>query len=132
MEGWPPPVIYLDTHVVLWLYEGLLEKFSTKARELIDGNDLLISPMVRLELEYMHEIHRCSQGSHVILGELQGQVGLSVCDLPFDRVARKAVEIQWTRDPFDRMIVAHAACRELQLLTKDASIGRHAKLAVWN
>jgi len=125
-------VIYLDTHVVLWLYEGLTGRLSRTARKLIEANDLVISPMVRLELEYLHEINRCSVKSHLIVGELQSQIGLAVCDLEFDLIVRKAAEIAWTRDPFDRVIVANAVCRGSQLLTKDASIRRHTKLAVWN
>src|SRR6185295_15369575 len=125
-------MIYLDTHVVLWLCEGLVQKLSKTARRLIDANDLLISPIVRLELEYLHEIKRCSRASHLIVNELQSEIGLSICDLPFDLVVRKATEITWTRDPFDRLIVAHASCKGLQLLTKDASIRRHTKLAIWN
>jgi PIN domain nuclease of toxin-antitoxin system len=125
-------MIYLDTHVVVWLYEGFLGKLSKTARRLIEENDLLISPMVRLELEYLYEIKRCSRASHVIVSELQTQIGLSVCDHPFDLVVRKATEFNWTRDPFDRLIVAHALCRGLQLLTKDKAIRRHTKLALWN
>ena len=126
------PVIYLDTHVVLWLYEGLTGRLSRSARKLIESNDLMISPMVRLEVEYLHEIKRCSRASHLIVSELQSQIGLTVCDLAFDLVVRKASEIAWTGDPFDRIIVANAVCRGSQLLTKDASIRRHTKLAVWN
>ena len=125
-------MIYLDTHVVLWLAEGLVERLSKTARGLVEENDLLISPIVRLELQYLFEIKRCSRASNLILDELQSQIGLSVCDLPFDVVVGKATEITWTRDPFDRLIVANASCRGLRLLTKDASIRRHAKLAVWS
>ena len=125
-------MIYLDTHVVLWLREGLVDRLSKTARTLLDENDLLISPMVRLELQYLFEIKRCAVAAHVILKELQSQIGLSVCDLPFDVVAAKATEITWTRDPFDRLIVANAVCRGARLLTKDATIRRHTKIAVWN
>jgi PIN domain nuclease of toxin-antitoxin system len=125
-------LIYLDTHVVLWLREGLVERLSKTARKAIEENDLLVSPMVRLELQYLFEIKRCTPAAHVVLTELQSQIGLAICDLPFDDVIRKASEITWTRDPFDRLIVANASCRSLRLLTKDASIRRHTKLAFWN
>ena len=105
-------MIYLDTHVVLWLREGLVDRLSKTARTLLDENDLLISPMVRLELQYLFEITRCAVGAHV--------------------VAAKATEITWTRDPCDRLIVANALCRGVRLLTKDATIRRHTKIAVWN
>ena len=125
-------MIYLDTHVVLWLREGLLHRLSRTARRLIEENDLLISPMVRLELQYLFEIKRCSSAADVILKELQSEIGLAICDLPFDLVASKATEVIWTRDPFDRLIVAHALCRGAPLLTRDASIRRRTPIAVWN
>ena len=125
-------MIYLDTHVVLWLREGLMDRLTKTARRLLEENDLLISPMVRLELQYLFEIKRCSSAAHLILKELQSEIGLSVCDLPFDLVASKATEITWTHDPFDRLIVANASCRGARLVTKDAGIRRHTKLAVWN
>ena len=69
-------MIYLDTHVVLWLCEGLVERLSKTARRAIEENDLLISPMVRLELQYLFEIKRCKRASHLILSQLQTQIGL--------------------------------------------------------
>jgi len=124
--------IYLDTHVVLWLYEGLVRKLTKTARESIEANDLLISPIVRLELQYLYEIRRSRQVAEAILSDLRAQIGLAICDLPFDHVVRKASELTWTRDPFDRLIVAHAISRNVRLLTKDVRIRRHAKLAFWS
>jgi PIN domain nuclease of toxin-antitoxin system len=51
-------VIYLDTHAVVWLYDDTDKKFSNKAKEEIRNNDLSISQMVRLELQYLYEIGR--------------------------------------------------------------------------
>ena len=51
-------ISYLDTHVVAWLYEGLVEKLSSPARQAIEDSTLLFSPMVELELQYLHEIGR--------------------------------------------------------------------------
>ena len=39
-------MIYLDTHVVVWLYAGRTDLFPPLAKSQIDGNDLLISPLV--------------------------------------------------------------------------------------
>ncbi len=36
--------IYLDTHVVAWLYAGRVDLLSTRARTLIDAEELRISP----------------------------------------------------------------------------------------
>lgn len=50
--------MYLDTHVVVWLYEKDEQRISPLARELIESSDLLVSPMVLLEVEYLFETGR--------------------------------------------------------------------------
>ncbi len=42
------------------------------------------------------------------------------------------VHHDWTRDLYDRMIVAHAAVRNLPLLTKDDTILAHYRKAFWD
>jgi len=49
---------YLDTHAVVWLYNNELKKFPTATLEFIEKSQLLISPMVILELGYLYEIKR--------------------------------------------------------------------------
>ena len=60
-------MIYLDTHVVVWLYAGLTEKLSQKAITLIEDNDICISPIVKLELSYLQEIERIKPSAHEII-----------------------------------------------------------------
>jgi PIN domain nuclease of toxin-antitoxin system len=43
----------------------------------------------------------------------------------------QALPLSWTRDPFDRLIVAQAAVRDAPLLTKDRAIRRRYRAAVW-
>jgi len=40
-------------------------------------------------------------------------------------------EKDWTRDPFDRIIVGNAAAENAVLITKDNSILEHYEHAVW-
>jgi PIN domain nuclease of toxin-antitoxin system len=124
-------MIYLDTHVLLWLHAGLLDRFTARGIRLLEQNDLLISPCVKLELQYLFEIGRTTVPAAGIVDGLDGQIGLIVCDLPFALVVNRAVALDWTRDPFDRLISAQALCRGIPLLTKDKSIRRRVKLAVW-
>lgn len=56
-------MILLDTHVVAWLHAGLVERLPPHARELLEDEDLGMSQMVCLELEYLHEIGRLSEPS---------------------------------------------------------------------
>lgn len=124
-------MIYLDTHVVIWLYEGDVEKLSRSARDLLQGDSAFISPAVLLELELLHEIRRLAPTGMKMVGSLSHEIGLTVCELSFASVVQHALEEKWMRDPFDRLIVAHASANDAPLITKDDKILRHYKHAVW-
>ncbi|MBI4601421.1 MAG: PIN domain-containing protein [Planctomycetes bacterium] len=124
-------MIYLDTHVVVWLYVARTDLLSDRAKDLLEKNELSISPMVLLELEYLREVGRLSVGGAAIHEELQERIGLRVCDLPFPRVVQFALRQHWTRDPFDRVIVGHAAASRKGLLTRDDKIRANFPNALW-
>lgn len=124
-------MIYLDTHVVVWLYAGEHARFTGTARRLIETESLLISPVLLLELALLEETGRIKVQAKTIFTELQESLALSICDLPFAEVSVAALQLKWTRDPFDRLIVAQAFTRGAKLITKDRSIRRHFKDAVW-
>ena len=126
------PLIYLDTHVVTWMFAGRLDLFPARVRELLDSSDLLISPAVQLELQYLFEIRRTAEPAKVVLESLGREVGLKVCDLPFPDVVEIALSLDWTRDPFDRLLVSQAELRGTPLITKDRHIRDHFPRAVWN
>ena len=125
-------LIYLDTHVVVWLYAAEIERFSTKARSLIEASKLFISPMVQLELQYLNDINRITAHSAVILENLSVTIGLRMCDTSFSRIISESISDNWTRDPFDRIIVATAATSNSILLTKDENILSNYPQAVWD
>ncbi len=125
------PLIYLDTHVAAWLFAGKTDPLPPRVRARIEENDLLISPAAVLELQYLYEIERVSEPAQVVLDALGPEIGLKVCDLPFPRIAEAALGLGWTRDPFDRLIVAQSMIRGASLLTKDRVIHDHYPQAVW-
>ena len=125
-------MIYLDTHTVVWLYSGELHFFSERACQLIEENELLISPLVLLELQYLFEIKRITVEPTVIFDSLAESVGLQKCRASFARVIADAMRMSWTRDPFDRIITATAMIHQAPLLTKDETIRREYGLAVWD
>lgn len=124
-------MIYLDTHVVVWLYAGLGQNLSDTVRQLINRHDILISPIVLLECQYLFEIEKIRVPGAEIEADLTHIIGLKVCKEPFARVVKEAVDSPWTRDPFDRLIVAHAAVKDAILLTKDQKIRAHYANARW-
>jgi len=54
-----------------------------------------------------------------------------VCDQRFDRVIEAAEAQDWTRDPFDRIIVAQAGLAAATLVTKDQPIRDRYAMAAW-
>ena len=122
---------YLDTHCIIWLYEDDQERFSPLAKDLIDRYDLFFSPMVRLELKYLFELKRIHFSPATILSDLKLEIDLTECNHTFEQVIQSALGLSWTRDPFDRIIVAQAAIGGNILLTKDRVILDNYKHAVW-
>jgi PIN domain nuclease of toxin-antitoxin system len=124
-------VTYLDTHIVVWLYDGEVSKLTKAAIDRIQEDELFVSPAVVLELQLLHEIKRVRPTAMRIIDQLSTDVGVSVCQLPFAAVVEHALAEKWVRDPFDRLIVAHAAANEAPLITKDEKIRRHYRRSIW-
>lgn len=124
-------MIYLDTHIVVWLYQKDRNRFTPETLALIDKEELLISPMVELEIEYLFEIDKINIRAEIILDYLKDKTGLKVCENSFSSIVQKATSMKWTRDPFDRIITAHAAIGDSILITKDKQIRKHYPGAFW-
>jgi PIN domain nuclease of toxin-antitoxin system len=122
---------YLDTHVVVWLYDALTDRLSQAATEAIEDNDLVISRMVELELQFLHEIGRLRVKPTEIIRHLSTQIGLRLSDVELERIVRAAAGMGWTRDVFDRLIAAESATMDIPLITKDRTIRAHHKLSIW-
>jgi PIN domain nuclease of toxin-antitoxin system len=124
-------VVRLDTHIVVWLYAGTPERLSKSATEAINNNDLVVSPIVELELTYLFEIGRLAVNGSTIIGDLRQRIGLSLSDTSMAAVMQAAGALSWTRDPFDRIIVGDAIASNTRLLTKDEKIRDNSVLAFW-
>jgi PIN domain nuclease of toxin-antitoxin system len=127
-----PLIAYLDTHVVLWLAAGDIKRLSPKARSLMERSELLLSAMAYMELEFLHEIGRTKFRAADILKKVEYETNLRLCDLSFATIASAALDEQWTRDPFDRLIVANAKAKGFAaLITADETIAQHYPRTVW-
>jgi PIN domain nuclease of toxin-antitoxin system len=125
-------VIYLDTHVIIWLYADKGERLSDSARRFLEeSSTILISPMVMLELDFLFEINRTTCGAGPVFNYLHERIRVEICEKPFSSIVAQASSQNWTRDPFDRLITAHAALDRNLLITKDETIRSHYLHAVW-
>jgi PIN domain nuclease of toxin-antitoxin system len=125
-------MIYIDTHVAAWLYAGLVDKLNPAVMDLLNREILLVSPMVVLELEYLYETGKTADSAESVFKGLQDQIGIGICKKPFSEVIFLANHQKWTRDPFDRIIVAQSAIDSSLLITKDRLIHQHYPHAFWN
>ncbi len=100
-------------------------------RSRIELEYTFVSPVVELELTYLYEVGRVTEPAAAPLRALARTIGLAITDAPLATVTRAAVELSWTRDPFDRLIAAHAIAIGAPLLTADRTILEHLPLATW-
>lgn len=86
-------MIYLDTHVVVWLYAGLVNQFSETIKNYLNEEELLISPIVRLELQYLYEMGRVNIPANEIVLDLSDRIGLKDCAKDFNTVISQAITV---------------------------------------
>lgn len=85
-----------------------------------------------LELAYLHEVGKARDSVPMMLAALRRSIGLEVIDVPFAELVDTAVGLAWTRDPFDRLIAAHAIVADIHLITADRTILANLPLATWD
>lgn len=110
-------MILLDTNALLWL-----DQHHRRARPLARAKDALaVSPATLLELHFLIECDRIRLRSGTVEDLLDDDRWEVDDPRSLDWFARAAEE-SWTRDPFDRLIVAHARLRQWRLATGDAAL----------
>jgi PIN domain nuclease of toxin-antitoxin system len=67
-----------------------------------------------------------------MLAALRQSIGLQVEDVSLAELVQAAQSLSWTRDPFDRLIAAHAIVADVPLLTADMTIRENLPLAAWD
>jgi PIN domain nuclease of toxin-antitoxin system len=111
------PVILLDTNAIIWLDQGHRRVRGLTAR----GHRAYISPASLLELQFLLEAGRIRLGSST-LREVARDARWVLDDPPAAAWFEQALEQGWTRDPFDRLLVAHARLRGWRLATGDGAL----------
>ena len=124
-------MILLDTHVVVWLYAGLLSRISASVQRRLNNERLGLSPFVQLELAYLYEIGRVTTPAVTVIEDLASRLELVIADVAAASVCSAAMGLTWTRDPFDRLLAAQAVTSGLTLVTKDVTLREHLSLAWW-
>jgi PIN domain nuclease of toxin-antitoxin system len=123
-----PPAVLLDTHALLWLVSAP-EKVSDAAREVLgDPNtEVIVSAASAWEIAIKTRLGRLD-GEPLLTAWADIIADMTATDLAIDAGdAIMAGRLPWEhKDPFDRMLVAQAARRNLTIATSDAYILRSA------
>jgi len=90
---------------------------------LVGRPSLRVSPVSILELRLLAEVGRIRLAIRDVLADDRWRVD----EPPSADWFISAVEESWTRDPFDRLLVAHARLRGWRLATADAEILTHLR-----
>lgn len=108
-------MILLDTNAVLWAHLG-----RPRARPLRrHAGRLRVSPATILELHFLVESGRLRAADAAAIEDVVADDRWKVDEAPAAAWFRTAGRLAWTRDPFDRLIVAHAQLRGWRLATGD-------------
>jgi PIN domain nuclease of toxin-antitoxin system len=124
-------IAFFDTNALVLLGEGRAERFGAQARRLVVSADRRVSPIVLLELHFLSETGRLKGDPNRFYAEVLDECDIVESQDPVVAVAREAASFTWTRDPFDRLIVATAMLHHAKLITKDGVIRDHFDGAVW-
>lgn len=113
----------LDTHFLIWLTLGSsrLSKFPWLERYRPWG----ISPVSLLEIQYLAEVGRLEVQNPEFTEQVLRDERFVVDEVPLLSLMRHALVLSWTRDPFDRLLAAHSAARQIPLCTTDRTIRTH-------
>lgn len=125
-------MIHLDTHVVVWLFSRKRSRIPGSVQRRIDRERPAVSPMVEVELAFLYEVGTMRSSPQEVLDDLRANLELAISDAPFAAVTRAAVDLSWTRDPFDRLIAAQSLVDRAPLITADETILANVPSAVWD
>jgi PIN domain nuclease of toxin-antitoxin system len=116
--------LLLDTHFLIWLVleSKRLANFPWLDRYRPWG----VSPVSFLEIQFLAEVGRLSVSNPEFTSTVMKDRRFIIDDISLETLVGHALKIDWTRDPFDRLLVAHSLARRVALCTTDRAIrSRH-------
>lgn len=124
-------MIHLDTNALIWLVKAEHDRLSGPARQAIIREPPTVSPIVVLELQLLHDVGRIPFSPEAALEYLKAEFDLAISQTGLDLVISAARPLNWTRDPFDRLVCGAAIADGAGLITSDRHIRQHFPGAIW-
>jgi PIN domain nuclease of toxin-antitoxin system len=119
--------LLLDTHFLIWL--ALNSKRLANFPWLDRYRPWGLSPVSFLEIQFLAEVGRLSVSNPEFTSAVMNDRRFIVDDISLATLIGHALRLDWTRDPFDRLLVAHSLARRVAFCTTDRVIrSRHRLL----
>ena len=120
-------MILLDTNALLWLHKG-----HPRSRPLVATfQRLYVSPASTLELQFLVEAGRLRLRGQATVNDLVDDDRWAIDDPPSDRWFATAVDVGWSKDPFDRLLAAQALLHGLPVISDDADLDEYGVSRHW-
>ena len=118
--------LLLDTHFLIWttLDSARLRRFPWLGQYL----PWTVSPVSLLELQYLSEIGRVNAKLPEFTEALLQDSRFVIDEVPLLPLVREAFGLDWTRDPFDRLLAGHSSVRGVPLCTVDRVLVENHRL----
>jgi len=110
-------VILLDTNALIWVLQRHRRAAVLQARA-----RLQMSPASLLELQLLVESGKLRLQGDRSTASIAADPRCVLDEPPAGPWFEQAIEVTWTRDPFDRLLVAHARLRGWKLATGDSML----------
>lgn len=119
--------VLIDTHFIIWITQQ--SQRLTAYPWLDNYRPWGVSPISLLEIQCLSEIGRLEVDNPAFGDRLGADARFIIDEAPLLALVRQAYSIDWTRDPFDRLLAAHSQLRRVPLCTTDRLIReRHTYL----
>lgn len=113
--------LLIDTHILVWIVLNDRRLSNAQRQALGDPtNAIVVSPVVAYELTQLQVTGRIPMSEPI--DRLQKLVGFECADLPFECWLMLKSLPDLHRDPIDRLLVAHALCAGMTLVSADNKV----------
>lgn len=116
--------LLIDTHILVWIVLDDARLTPPQRTALGDpANDIVLSAVNAYELAHLQQLRRIPIEESI--ARLQELVGFELADLPSGVWSHIAALPDIHRDPLDRLMIAHALCSGMTVVTADEGIRRY-------
>ncbi len=126
--------LLLDTHAFFWWLSGSSRLTPPAKRAIADtGNEVLVSAATAWEIATKHRLGKLPEAD-ILAQDIPGAIanqGFEELPVSVADAARAGSLSGPLRDPFDRMLIAQALCRDLALVSIETVFENYGVRRLW-